>query len=153
MYTDPAPQQVLVFVDNSRRVGIVVDKLAKMGIIAAPLHGGQGSEKGDRAEVNKALREGFVGIVVATEMAARGIDAPYLTHVVNLDLPTDASHYAHRAGRCGRGGRPGVVVNLAVGSREKNVPMKFADALDIDMYLTEPQAGKLVMLEDKNETT
>ena len=151
LYTDPAPQQVLIFVDNARRVGIVVDKLAQLGIIAAPLHGGQGSEKGDRAEVNKALREGFVGIVVATEMAARGIDAPYLTHVINLDLPTDASHYAHRAGRCGRGGRPGVVVNIAVGSREKNVPMKFATALDIDMYLAEPQAGKLAILE--NNTT
>jgi len=147
LYTEPAPQQVLIFVDNSRRVGIVVDKLAQMGIIAAPLHGGQGSEKGDRAEVNKALREGFVGVVVATEMAARGIDAPYLTHVINLDLPTDASHYAHRAGRCGRGGRPGVVVNLAVGGKERGVPLKFAKALNIDMYDVEPQAGKLAIVE------
>lgn len=57
------------------------------------MRGGQGSEKGDRAEVNKALQEGFVGIVVGTEMAARRIDAPYLTHVINLDLPTDASHH------------------------------------------------------------
>ena len=43
------------------------------------------------------------------------------------------------------------MVNLAVGSREKNVPMKFANALDIDMHLIEPQAGKLAILEDKNE--
>ncbi len=148
LYTEPAPQQALIFVDNARRVGIVVEKLAQMGIIAAPLHGGQGSEKGDRAEVNKALRDGYVGLVVATEMAARGLDAPYLTHVINLDLPTDASHYAHRAGRCGRGGRPGVVVNLAVGSREKNVPMKFATALDIEMHLAEPQSGKLAIMEE-----
>jgi superfamily II DNA/RNA helicase len=149
LYTDPSPQQVLIFVDNARRVGIVVEKLAEMDIIAAPLHGGQGSEKGDRAEVNKALRDGFVGIVVATEMAARGIDAPYLTHVINLDLPTDASHYAHRAGRCGRGGRPGVVVNIAVGKKEQNVPTKFAKALNIDMYEAEPQGGKLVIVDSK----
>jgi len=146
LYTEPTPQQVLVFVDNSRRVGIVVDKLAQMGIVAAPLHGGYGSEKGDRAEVSKALREGFVGIVVATELAARGIDAPYLTHVINLDLPTDASHYAHRAGRCGRGGRPGVVVSIAAGPREKKVPSKFADSLGIEMNPVEPRAGKLVIL-------
>lgn len=146
LYTEPSPQQVLVFVDNARRVGIVVDKLAEMDIIAAPLHGGQGSEKGDRAEVNKALRDGFVGIVVATEMAARGIDAPYLTHVINLDLPTDASHYAHRAGRCGRGGRPGVVVNVAVGKREEKVPRKFAKSLNIDMFETETRSGKLVIV-------
>jgi superfamily II DNA/RNA helicase len=150
LFTDPAPQQVLIFVDNARRVGVVVEMLAEFGIIAAPLHGGQGSEKGDRAEVNKALREGYIGIVVATEMAARGIDAPYLTHVINLDLPTDASHYAHRAGRCGRGGRPGVVVNIAVGSKEKNVPLKFANALDIEMHLVEPRGGKLVVLEQSS---
>ena len=148
LYTEPTPQQILVFVDNSRRVGIVVDKLAQMGIVAAPLHGGMGSEKTDRAEVSKALREGFVGIVVATELAARGIDAPYLTHVVNLDLPTDASHYAHRAGRCGRGGRPGVVVNIAAGPKEKKVPKKFARALGIEMNTVEPRAGKLVIVQD-----
>jgi superfamily II DNA/RNA helicase len=154
LYTDPAPQQALIFVDNARRVGIIVDKLAEMNIVAAPLHGGQGSEKGDRAEVNKALREGFVGLVVATEMAARGIDAPYLTHVINLDLPTDASHYAHRAGRCGRGGRPGVVVNIAVGKREENVPKKFAKALNIEMFNVETQAGKLTIVEsDANKET
>ena len=152
LYTEPTPQQVLIFVDNARRVGIVVDKLAQMGIIAAPLHGGNDSEKGDRAEVNKALREGFVGIVVATEMAARGIDAPYLTHVINLDLPTDASHYAHRAGRCGRGGRPGVVVNIAVGPKEKNVPAKFGKALDIKMNEVDARAGKLVILEEKKSS-
>ncbi len=53
LYTEPSPQQVLIFVDNARRVGIVVDKLAEMDIIAAALHGGQGSEKGDRAEVRE----------------------------------------------------------------------------------------------------
>lgn len=84
-------------------------------------------------------------------MAARGIDAPYLTHVVNLDLPTDASHYAHRAGRCGRGGRPGVVVNIAVGKKEQSVPLKFANALNIDMFEVEPQAGKLAVLKDSKK--
>jgi len=120
-----------------------------MGIIAAPLHGGAGSDQGERSEVNKLLREGFVGLVVATEMAARGIDAPYLTHVINLDLPTDVSHYAHRAGRCGRGGRPGVVINMTVGPMEKGVPKKFADALNIKMYTVEPRSGKLAILEDE----
>jgi len=151
LHTEPYPQQVLVFVDNARRVGIVVDKLADMGIIAAPLHGGAGSEKGTRAEVSKALREGRVGIVVATEMAARGIDAPLLTHVINLDLPTDSSHYAHRAGRCGRGGRPGVVVNITCGGQERNVPKRFAADLGIKMHAVEAQGGKLkVVVEEIN---
>mmetsp|Transcript_4349 Transcript_4349/g.9016 ORF Transcript_4349/g.9016 Transcript_4349/m.9016 type:complete len:969 (-) Transcript_4349:59-2965(-) len=144
--TQPIPQQVLVFVDSPRRVDIVIEKLAEMGIIAAPLHGGEG--KGDRAEVNKALREGYVGLVVATEMAARGIDAPYLTHVVNMDLPTDASHYAHRAGRCGRGGRPGVALTITTNNQEKGVPKKMAEELGIDMHAVEARGGKLRILQE-----
>jgi len=120
-----------------------------MGIVAAPLFGGTKSDKNDRAEVARALRDGYVGIVVSTEMAARGIDAPLLTHVINLDLPTDASHYAHRSGRCGRGGRPGVVVNFTSGNGgEKSVPKRFAEELGIDMYSVEARGGKLRILED-----
>jgi superfamily II DNA/RNA helicase len=118
-----------------------------MDIIAAPLHGGTYSEKSDRAEVSKALREGYVGIVVATELAARGIDAPLLTHVINLDLPTDSSHYAHRAGRCGRGGRPGVVINITTNAKERNVPKKFSEQLGVDMFTVEPRGGKLMILD------
>eukprot|EP00339_Tiarina_fusa_P013080 CAMPEP_0117022808 /NCGR_PEP_ID=MMETSP0472-20121206/17096_1 /TAXON_ID=693140 ORGANISM="Tiarina fusus, Strain LIS" /NCGR_SAMPLE_ID=MMETSP0472 /ASSEMBLY_ACC=CAM_ASM_000603 /LENGTH=703 /DNA_ID=CAMNT_0004728763 /DNA_START=506 /DNA_END=2618 /DNA_ORIENTATION=+ len=147
LHTSPIPQQLLIFVENARKVDIVVEKLADRGIIAAPLHGGMGSEKMDRAEVSKALREGFVGIVVATELAARGLDAPLLTHVINLDLPTDASHYAHRAGRCGRGGRPGVVINMTTNPKERNVPQRFANALGLELYDVEPRAGELVVLE------
>lgn len=151
LHTEPLPQQVLIFAENSRKVQIVVEKLEGMGIIAAPLHGGAGSEKMDRAEVSKALREGYVGIVVATEMAARGLDAPLLTHVVNLDLPTDASHYAHRAGRCGRGGRPGVVINLTTSPQERNVPQKFADKLGIEIFAVEPRNGKLGIVEPSSQ--
>jgi superfamily II DNA/RNA helicase len=148
LHTSPSPEQVLIFVNNARRVGIVVDKLADMGIIAAPLHGGAGSDKSDRAEVSKALREGYVGVVVATEMAARGLDAPYLTHVINLDLPTDASHYAHRSGRCGRGGRPGVVINVTCDPKERRVPHRFADTLGVTMHVADPRQGKIIVIDD-----
>jgi ATP-dependent RNA helicase DeaD len=147
LHTRPIPQQILIFAENARKVDIVVEKLADRGIIAAALHGGMGSDKMDRAEVSKALREGFVGIVVATELAARGLDAPLLTHVINLDLPTDASHYAHRAGRCGRGGRPGIVINMTTSPKERNVPKRFANSLGVELHDVEPRAGQLVLLE------
>ena len=146
LHTEPTPQQILIFAENSRKVDITVEKLGDMGIIAAPLHGGKGSDKMDRAEVSKALREGYVGIVVATELAARGLDAPLLTHVINMDLPTDAPHYAHRAGRCGRGGRPGVVINVSKSPKERNVPSRFARELGIEMHSVEARDGKLVMV-------
>ena len=153
LHTEPIPQQILIFVENARKVDIVVEKLADKGIIAAPLHGGTGSEKTDRAEVSRALREGYVGIVVATELAARGLDAPLLTHVINLDLPTDASHYAHRAGRCGRGGRPGIVINITTSPKERNVPKRFANELGVELFSTEPRGGKLVIVDPETQTT
>jgi ATP-dependent RNA helicase DeaD len=119
------------------------------GIIAAPLFGA--NEKTDRSDVCKALREGNVGCVVATEMAARGIDAPFLTHVINADLPTDGSHYAHRSGRAGRGGRPGVVINLTCNVKERKVPHKFADELGFPMHTIAPRGGKLIIIDDTND--
>eukprot|EP00532_Pseudo-nitzschia_australis_P013000 CAMPEP_0168211180 /NCGR_PEP_ID=MMETSP0140_2-20121125/3570_1 /TAXON_ID=44445 /ORGANISM="Pseudo-nitzschia australis, Strain 10249 10 AB" /LENGTH=698 /DNA_ID=CAMNT_0008137839 /DNA_START=584 /DNA_END=2680 /DNA_ORIENTATION=- len=152
LHTEPIPQQILIFVENARKVDIVVEKLADRGIIAAPLHGGMGSEKMDRAEVSRALREGYVGIVVATELAARGLDAPLLTHVINLDLSTDASHYAHRSGRCGRGGRPGVVINITTSPKERNVPKRFAETLGVEMFTAETRGGKLVLVDPSTQT-
>jgi superfamily II DNA/RNA helicase len=103
LYTNPPPEQVLLFVDTAHKVDIIVKQLLeRYNIIAAPFHGGTTSTKDDRTYINTAFRTGKIGIVVATELAARGIDAPLLTHVINIDLPTDSSHYAHRAGRCGR---------------------------------------------------
>ena len=71
LHTEPIPQQILIFVDNARKVDIVVEKLEERGIIAAPLHGGtpgtdSNTNKMERAEVSRALREGYVGIVVCT---------------------------------------------------------------------------------------
>mmetsp|Transcript_11424 Transcript_11424/g.32889 ORF Transcript_11424/g.32889 Transcript_11424/m.32889 type:complete len:841 (-) Transcript_11424:306-2828(-) len=152
LHTEPIPQQILIFAENARKVDIVVEKLADRGIIAAALHGGMGSEKMDRAEVSRALREGYVGIVVATELAARGLDAPLLTHVINLDLPTDASHYAHRSGRCGRGGRPGVVINITTSPKERKVPKRFAETLGVKMFTAEARGGKLVMVDPSTQT-
>jgi superfamily II DNA/RNA helicase len=148
--TEPLPQQVLVFVQDARKVKIVVERLERNGIIAAPLSGDD--DKTDRADVSRALREGYVGLVVATELAARGLDAPLLTHVINMDLPTDASHYAHRAGRCGRGDRPGVVINLTTMPQERAVPRKFADKLGIDMYTVEVRNGKLNIVDPSTQT-
>jgi superfamily II DNA/RNA helicase len=132
-----------MFVESSRKVDLLVEKLGNMGILAAALHGGSNNDKMDRAEVSKALREGYVGIVVATELAARGLDAPLLTHVINVDLPTDASHYAHRAGRCGRGGRPGVVINITSDPKERAVPKKFTSQLGVALHTVDVRDGIL----------
>jgi len=107
----PDVKSALIFVNDPHRVEIVCDKLLEMGLIAAPLHGETSKE--DRKEILSRIRDGRLSLVVTTELAARGIDIPDLTHVINFELPTDSQHYVHRAGRCGRAGRKGLVINFA----------------------------------------
>ena len=98
----PIPK-VLAFVNSPHRVKLVSRKLEESyGVSAAPLYGVQ--EREERVALMRALNEGRIKLLVSTEMGARGLDIAGLTHVVNLELPTDESHYVHRAGRCGRGG-------------------------------------------------
>jgi superfamily II DNA/RNA helicase len=149
LHTEPLPPQILIFGQDSRHVETIVDKLSEFNILAAPLHGGRQSTKMDRADVAKALRQGTVGIVVATELAARGLDAP-ITHVINLALPTSPSHYAHRAGRCGRNGRPGIVINMTTKPQERNVPQKFAETLGIPMHTVQVRNSKLNVIDPES---
>jgi superfamily II DNA/RNA helicase len=68
-----------------------------------------------------------------------------------FDLPTDASHYAHRAGRCGRGGRPGVVINFTTGPQERTVPKKFAAKLGVKMYTVEARNSRLSIIDPDSQ--
>ena len=111
-HTTNPPPRCLVFVNSPHRAKVVCQKLWEAyGIAAAPLYGEQ--EREERVDVMRRLLDGRVRIAVTTEMGARGLDIPGLTHVINLELPTDPQHYVHRAGRCGRAGKDGTVLSLA----------------------------------------
>ena len=90
----PAVRSAIIFVNDPHRVEVVVRELYEMGLVAAPLHGD--SSKDDRKEIISRLKDGRLRLVVATELAARGLDIPDLSHVINFELPTDAQHYVHR---------------------------------------------------------
>jgi len=90
----PVVRSAIIFVNDPHRVEVVVRELHEMGLIAAPLHGD--SSKEDRKEIISRLKDGRLRLVVATELAARGLDIPDLSHVINFELPTDAQHYVHR---------------------------------------------------------
>lgn len=90
----------------------------------------------------RRLLDGRVRLAVSTEMGARGLDIPGLTHVINLDLPTDASHYVHRAGRCGRAGADGTVLSLARPG-DKHIVNKFTRQLGVPLNEMELRGGKV----------
>ncbi|TFJ84994.1 hypothetical protein NSK_003419 [Nannochloropsis salina CCMP1776] len=109
--TEPKPECVLVFVNDALKVPRIVEALQAKGIDAAGLSGD--SNKQTRANTLARLTSGRLRVCVTTEIAARGIDIPALSHVINLDLPSSLEQYVHRAGRAGRAGRPGIVLSFS----------------------------------------
>ena len=109
--TDRAVEQALVFTSTQRDADWLADRLADMGHHVASLHGGH--PQGRRNKVLEGLRSKHLKILVATDVAARGIDVPSISHVINYGLPMKAEDYVHRIGRTGRAGRNGLAVTLA----------------------------------------
>lgn len=101
---------VLVFVATKYATEHVAEKLERAGIAAAALHGEL--SQGARTQALADLKAGKVKVLIATDLAARGIDIPKLPAVVNYDLPRSAVDYTHRIGRTGRAGEPGVAISF-----------------------------------------
>jgi ATP-dependent RNA helicase DeaD len=106
-----APAAALVFCRTRDEVDRLTETLNGRGYRAEALHGGMGQEQRDR--VVARLRAGTAELLIATDVAARGLDIDSLTHVVNYDVPSAPESYVHRIGRVGRAGREGVAITLA----------------------------------------
>jgi ATP-dependent RNA helicase RhlE len=103
-------QQVLVFSRTKHGANRIAERLTKEGMEAAAIHGNK--SQGARTRALAGFKSGEVRVLVATDIAARGIDIHQLPHVVNLDLPNQAEDYVHRIGRTGRAGHSGHAVSL-----------------------------------------
>ncbi|GAB3595144.1 DEAD/DEAH box helicase [Angustibacter peucedani] len=106
-----SPTAAIVFCRTREQVDELTETLNGRGYRAEALHGGMNQEQRDR--VMGRLRAGTADLLVATDVAARGLDIDHLTHVVNYEVPAAAESYVHRIGRVGRGGREGVAITLA----------------------------------------
>lgn len=108
---DTSIQQAIVFVSTQMECDGLAGELQQQGFSAVALHGAL--SQGLRNRRLMALREGKVQVLVATDVAARGIDVPAISHVFNFGLPMKAEDYTHRIGRTGRAGRDGLAITLA----------------------------------------
>jgi ATP-dependent RNA helicase DeaD len=106
-----SPAAALVFCRTRAEVDSLAETLNGRGYRAEALHGGMTQDQRDR--VMARLRNETADLIVATDVAARGLDIDQLTHVVNYDVPSDPDSYTHRIGRVGRAGREGVAITLA----------------------------------------
>src|SRR4051812_2569907 len=104
------PSSALVFGRTRGEVEELAERLGGRGHDAAALHGGMDQAQRDR--IMNRFRDGTLDILVATDVAARGLDIEHVSHVVNYDVPSDPDAYVHRIGRTGRAGREGVAITL-----------------------------------------
>jgi ATP-dependent RNA helicase DeaD len=105
------PSAAIVFCRTREEVDQVTETMNGRGYRAEALHGGMGQDQRDR--VMGRLRSGAAELLIATDVAARGLDIEHLTHVVNYNVPAAPDAYVHRIGRVGRAGRDGVAITLA----------------------------------------
>ncbi len=118
LLTDRNMEQAVVFTSTQRDADELADRLSQIGHSVAALHGGM--PQGRRNRVLGALRMKQLKVLVATDVAARGIDVPTITHVINYGLPMKAEDYVHRIGRTGRAGRSGLAITIA---ERRDIPM------------------------------
>lgn len=111
--------QCVIFTSTKAMTEVIADDLYEKGFSANCLHGDM--PQGWRNRTLMDLRKGRTKILVATDVAARGIDIPTITHVINYDLPKQAEDYVHRIGRTGRAGRTGSAISFADVNEYMNV--------------------------------
>jgi len=109
----------IVFCNRKTDVDIVTKSLQKYGYDAAAIHGDL--EQSQRTATLQGFRDGKLRFLVASDVAARGLDVPAVSHVFNFDVPSHAEDYVHRIGRTGRAGRDGKALMISVPADEKNL--------------------------------
>ena len=116
---EPGMHSVLVFIRTKHGTDRVAKHLRKSGIQAEPIHGGR--TQGQRERTLDHFRKGKFGVLVATDVAARGLDVQGITHVVNFDLPRTFEDYVHRIGRTGRASTTGQALSFATPECKKEL--------------------------------
>jgi superfamily II DNA/RNA helicase len=126
---NPDRERALVFVRTKRGADRLVKKLGAQGVGAVAMHGNK--TQGQRERALASFTKGHVDTLVATDVAARGIDVTGISHVINFDAPADREGYVHRIGRTARAGRTGVGITFVATEQAADVE-KIARALKLD---------------------
>ena len=132
------PTSALVFARTRGEVEELAERLGGRGHDAAALHGGMDQAQRDR--IMTRFREGDLDVLVATDVAARGLDIEHVSHVVNYDVPSNPDAYVHRIGRTGRAGREGMAITL-VEPRESRLLKNIERTIKIRLELAQVPDG------------
>ena len=135
------PERAIVFVHRTETAEIVASKLAYHHVAVAQLHGA--FDKADRKQAMADFRSGRAAVMIASDVAARGLDIPGVTHIFNLDAPTLSKAYLHRVGRTARAGTSGVAVTLFA-EAETSLARRYEEELGIVVQRVRLREGRLL---------
>jgi superfamily II DNA/RNA helicase len=109
-------KNAIIFCNRKREVAVLYKSLQKHGFSVGALHGDM--DQSARTAALDQFRKGEIPLLVASDVAARGLDIPAVSHIFNFDVPHHADDYVHRIGRTGRAGRSGIAITLVAGSND-----------------------------------
>lgn len=135
------PKKAVVFVNQSEEVETVSAKLNYHGLKAESIHGT--NFKLDRKKTMEDFRTGRLQLLIASDIAARGLQIEGITHIFNMSIPEDAKDYLHRAGRTGRNGNKGIAISI-ITERELPLISMYEKSLNISIAFKDMYMGKLV---------
>ena len=135
------PKRTIVFIKKSDEVEITTSKLKYHKLLAEGLHGTFIKE--DRKKAMEDFRLGKIQILVASDLAARGLDIQGVTHIFNLDIPENSKDYLHRVGRTGRMGKSGLAISIAV-ERELELIKTYEKDFNIEIVQKDIYMGRII---------
>jgi superfamily II DNA/RNA helicase len=139
------PLRVLVFVHRNETAEIIASKLAHHKVPVADIHGAH--DKTVRKQAMESFRSGKVKVLISSDVAARGLDIKDVTHVVNLDIPSESRAYLHRVGRTGRAGKKGVAVSL-ITKQDLRIVARLRRDLGIELAEISLRDGQVFVAQD-----
>jgi superfamily II DNA/RNA helicase len=135
------PERAIVFINRSEDIENITNKLQYHKIKAEGIHGS--NIKTDRKKSMEAFRAGRINVLVASDIAARGLDINDVSHIFNLDLPEDPKDYLHRVGRTARAGKSGIALSIASNEKELGLIKKYEKMYNIQIIKKDIYKGKI----------
>merc|ERR1711971_1196478 len=131
---------ILIFTETKRNCDYLEDMLCSRGFPACSIHGDKSQR--EREEALRSFKRGITPVMVATDVASRGLDIPNVTQVINYDLPTNIDNYVHRIGRTGRAGNTGNALSF-LNEKNSGVIRELRDILDENDQVVPPWLNQM----------
>ena len=144
------PQRAIVFVNNNTDLRQINEKLQYHKVKSTAIYGNASKEERQRAL--DAFRRGKCNVLVSSDLSARGLDIPEVSHIISLDFPVNPDEYLHRAGRTARGNNSGVSVCL-ITNKDIEILQSYEKAFDIEFTVKKLYGGKLMDMEQQKKSS